>query len=237
MKALLVGFMFFSTLTAYGHGGGRDSDGGHHDRAKGKYHFHGGPLSLKDYDTKQQAMADLGLVPDLEDALDIKIEEEIDDGTYDSGEYSYRVRWLEENIAKRQGGVFCPYTLKCFETISETDIEHIVARSEAHHSGLFRNGPDTWKRFARDPDNLALADPDENRDEKKDKDIAEWTPENSLCWYVYTVLKVKREWHLTMDIEEAKRAYEIIQGACPPTELEMDRPTCEPGPIPAISPR
>lgn len=34
------------------HGGGLDSQGGHHDRKKGGYHFHRGPLKGKSYSTK-----------------------------------------------------------------------------------------------------------------------------------------------------------------------------------------
>ena len=37
---------------------------------------------------------------------------------------------------RRLGVVYGPYTSTCFSSTSETDIEHMVAASEAHDSGL-----------------------------------------------------------------------------------------------------
>ena len=39
-------------------------------------------------------------------------------------------------IVARIGKVYGPYSGRCFASRSETDIEHLVARSEAHDSGL-----------------------------------------------------------------------------------------------------
>ena len=44
-----------------------------------------------------------------------------------------------------------------FSSTRETDIEHIVARSEAHDSGLCAANPETRNRFASDLLNLTLA--------------------------------------------------------------------------------
>ena len=43
---------------------------------------------------------------------------------------------IEHEIVRRLGAVYGPYTGTCFASTSETDIEHIVATSEAHDSGL-----------------------------------------------------------------------------------------------------
>ena len=48
------------------------------------------------------------------------------------------------------GAVYGPYTGTCFSSTAETDIEHIVAASEAHDSGLFARDAATKARFARD---------------------------------------------------------------------------------------
>ena len=54
---------------------------------------------------------------------------------YNADEYSYP-QSVEPQIADRLGGAYSPYTCETFGELTETDIEHIVARSEAHDSGL-----------------------------------------------------------------------------------------------------
>ena len=57
------------------------------------------------------------------------------------------------------GRVYGPYTGRYFASWRETDIEHMVATSEAHDSGLCATGSETKRRFARDLLNLTLASP------------------------------------------------------------------------------
>ena len=52
------------------------------------------------------------------------------------------------------------------------DIEHIVARSEAHDSGLCATDAATRRRFASDLLNLTLASPSVNRSQKSGKDAS-----------------------------------------------------------------
>ena len=47
---------------------------------------------------------------------------------------------VERDIVRELGAVYGPYTGTCFASARETDIEHIVAASEAHDSGLVRSG-------------------------------------------------------------------------------------------------
>ena len=47
---------------------------------------------------------------------------------------------VERDIVRELGAVYGPYTGTCFASTTETDIEHIVAASEAHDSGLVRTG-------------------------------------------------------------------------------------------------
>ena len=77
---------------------------------------------------------------------------------YDADEYRYSPS-VEPRIVEAQGGIYGPYTGTWFATIKETDIEHIVARSEAHDSGLCAASPATWSEFASDLLNLTLASP------------------------------------------------------------------------------
>ncbi len=58
---------------------------------------------------------------------------------------------IEREIVRRLGAVYGPYTGACFSSMSETDIEHMVATSEAHDSGLCAADRATRARFATDP--------------------------------------------------------------------------------------
>ena len=94
---------------------------------------------------------------------------------YDPDDYPYPPS-VEPRIVEDLSGVYGPYTGTWFETIRETYIEHIIARSEAHDSGLCAADPATRAKFASDLPNLTLASPSVNRHQKVDKDAAEWLP-------------------------------------------------------------
>ena len=81
---------------------------------------------------------------------------------------------VEHDIVRELGAVYGPYTGTCFASTTETDIEHIVAASEAHDSGLCARDAETRARFAADLRNLTLASPRVNRHEKSARDASEW---------------------------------------------------------------
>ena len=54
---------------------------------------------------------------------------------YDADDYRYP-QSVEAQIVAELGGLYGPYTGRWFASQRETDIEHMVARSEAHDSGL-----------------------------------------------------------------------------------------------------
>ncbi len=81
---------------------------------------------------------------------------------------------VEPKIGAKLGKIRSLYTGLTFGSLKETDIEHIIARSEAHDSGLCRADLATRRAFARDLLNLMLAAPRLNRHEKKAKDAANW---------------------------------------------------------------
>ena len=54
---------------------------------------------------------------------------------YNAGDHPYPES-VEDRIVAELGGVYGPYTGTWFTSKRETDVEHIVARSEAHDSGL-----------------------------------------------------------------------------------------------------
>ncbi len=132
---------------------------------------------------------------------------------YSARDYRYPPS-VEPRIVVKQGGkIYSPYTGRYFGSISETDIEHIVARSEAHDSGLCAAKRRTRRRFARDLLNLTLASPSLNRHQKSDRDAAEWMPEKNRCWFAARVVAVRRKYGLTIDRHEAG-ALERVLSAC-----------------------
>ena len=90
---------------------------------------------------------------------------------------------VERDIVRELGAMYGPYTGRCFTSTTQTDIEHIVAASEAHDSGLCAADAATKARFARDLRNLTLASPRVNRHEKSGKDAADWVPARNRCWF------------------------------------------------------
>ena len=120
---------------------------------------------------------------------------------------------VEPQIAARLGGVRSKYTGRVFHSLQETDIEHIVARSEAHDGGLCSADRETRRAFAADLLNLTLAAPWLNRYVKKAKDAADWMPERNRCWFARQVVKVKRKYELTVDWREMQ-ALEGVLGGC-----------------------
>ncbi len=126
---------------------------------------------------------------------------------------------IERDIVRRLGAVYGPYTGTCFASRRETDIEHIVAASEAHDSGLCARDRATRARFASDLRNLTLAAPRVNRHQKGGKDAAEWLPARNRCWFAATVVAMRRAYGLTIDRREAA-ALERVLGGCENVEME-----------------
>ena len=139
---------------------------------------------------------------------------------YDSDDYPYP-QMLEAQIKPDMGGRFySPYTGETFDWAEDVDIEHIVARSEAHDSGLCAADTFTRLAFASEPLNLTFASPEVNRDQKGGRDVAEWLPARNKCWYVNRVVAVKRRFGLSMDAREAQAALAVLE-TCPSFAMEI----------------
>ena len=140
-----------------------------------------------------------------------------------------------------QGGIYGPYTGTWFDSIKETDIEHIVARSEAHDSGLCAVDPETKDEFASDLLNLTLASPSVNRHQKVAKDAAEWLPDLNQCWYVDRIIRVQLEYDLTIDRTEAD-AIDTVLATCNSKDMVVleqggsTSATATPTPTPTAAP-
>ena len=130
---------------------------------------------------------------------------------YRSDDYRTSQR-VKDAIIADYGGIYSPYTGEWFETKSQTDIEHIVARSEAHDSGLCSASAGRKRQFAEDLLNLTLASPSVKRHQKVDGDAAEWMPERNECWFADRVVKVRRKYDLTIDRREADALEDVLSG-------------------------
>ena len=158
---------------------------------------------------------------------------------YDPDDYLYS-QAVEEHIVASMGGIiYGPYTGKWFDSTSDTDIEHIVARSEAHDSGLCASDAATRRQFASDLINLTLASPEVNRSQKSGKDAAEWLPDLNRCWFARRVIEVRRQYDLTID-ERERDVLESTLSTCTSTELIILRTpasTATSAPTPKPDPR
>ena len=153
---------------------------------------------------------------------------------YDADDYSYS-QSVEPRIVASMGGItYGPYTGTWFDSTSETDIEHIVARSEAHDSGLCAVDAATKRQFASDLLNLTLASPTVNRSQKSGKDAAEWLPDLNQCWFASRVVEVRQRYTLTIDSRE-REVLEGVLSDCTSTEmvvLERSAQAATPTPTP-----
>ena len=114
------------------------------------------------------------------------------------------VDWAREN------GRVAPYTCRNYASARDVDIEHIVAWAEARRSGLSCSDAD---RFVNDPLNITVAYPRLNRQQKSDKDIADWQPPKNACWFAERVRAVKAKYGLAMD-ERERRALDAVLAGC-----------------------
>ena len=136
---------------------------------------------------------------------------------YNRDDYEYE-QSVEATIIRELGGMYSPYTGEEFESRYDADIEHMVAISEAHDSGLCSYSADRRSAFASDPLNLTLASPYLNRNQKRNSDAGEWLPPRNRCWFAARVVAVRKKYNLTVDRIE-RRALERVLRNCDSVEL------------------
>ena len=164
-------------------------------------HCHGGGSSPTTSTTQTQTPQPTACPASTGTWRGIRVAPECRCTPYDRDDYPYP-QSVEARIADRLGGMFSPYDGTRFSNLRESDIEHIIAVSEAHDSGLCAASAAVRRRFSSDPDNLTLATPRLNRNEKGARDAAEWLPARNRCWFAATIVAVRREYGLTIDRRE-----------------------------------
>ena len=153
--------------------------------------------------------------------------------SYDADDYPYP-QSVEAQIVANLGGIYGPYTGRWFGSTGDTDIEHIVARSEAHDSGLCAADSARRRAFSRDLRNLTLAAPAVNRHDKSAKDAAEWLPPLNQCWFAARVVEVRQAYQLTIDQDEADALDRVLAG-CASTAMVVRDPTPAPTAAPVAT--
>lgn len=149
----------------------------------------------------------------------VQIAPENDCSDYRSIDYSHLPK-LDVFAAEELGGIFGAYEDECFDEYTDVDIEHLVAKREAHDSGLCAADIQTRINFANNLENVALASPAVNRG-KSTKDPSDWLPENNQCWYVWQWLHVKRKYNMTIDQAE-KNAIDAVLQTCSVSDLILE---------------
>ena len=142
---------------------------------------------------------------------DLHVAEERRCSPYDSRNYDYdRREWAPRLPLHR------PYTQELIATPEGSDIEHIVARREAHDSGMCHRTVEERMAFANDPLNMTLADPKVNQVEKGGKDAGEWQPACNREWFAYRIVLVKQKYKLTVDAVERDALRQLLRegGKC-----------------------
>lgn len=152
----------------------------------------------------------------------LPIEPESRCSIYDKSEqYPYPQNVEDAVVASMNGVVYGPYTGRYFDNDRQTDIEHIVAASEGHDSGLCDSSASKRIQFATDIQNLTLASPEVNRCSAGGKcgyDAAEWMPEKNKCWFANRVVEVKLKYGLSVDRAEAD-ALDAVLSECDSVEM------------------
>ena len=130
---------------------------------------------------------------------------------YDRDDYRYG-QDEETRMIREYGGVFGPYEMRWFESRRETDIEHIVAASEAHDSGMCARSAGDKAAFAADDGNLTLASAHLNRNVKGANDFTDWRPAHNACWMAGRIVDVRSRWRLTIDRRERDALARVLSG-------------------------
>ena len=149
---------------------------------------------------------------------------------YNRRDYPYRQAVEAQIIAAMGGRIYGPYTGRFFATPRASDIEHIVALSEAHDSGLCAAKPALKRRFASDLLNLTLAAPAINRCGHSGKcahDAGQWLPAMNRCWFAARIIAVKRKYALSADPREAAALTRLLS-TCSTTEMIIPDPPAHP---------
>ena len=152
---------------------------------------------------------------------------------YNPNHYSYIAEEIKSEIIEDQlidKGVYIPYLNNYYDESevrlsnnTNATIDHIVARRNAHDSGLCNESVKVRREFASDLLNITLAPAKLNNEEKSSKTVENWKPENNVCWFAYTIVQVKDKYDLTVTPAERSALNRIWNSCNGDFRLEKDR--------------
>ena len=137
---------------------------------------------------------------------------------YNADDYRHSASVEAEIVTAMGDRIYEPYRGVYFDDTRATDIEHVIAKSEAHESGGCAWTRDERRAFADDLANLTLSAPRLNRFVKSNNDAAQWLPPLNQCWYAGTIVAVRVKYELTVD-ETERDALEAVLANCDSTEM------------------
>ncbi len=137
---------------------------------------------------------------------------------YEVGHYRHPAGLEDAVVATLGDRLYEAYTGVYYDHARDIQIDHIVAKREAHDSGACAWAPSARREFARDLENLALASPALDLGVKAGRDAAEWLPDFNRCWYAGAVVAVRLKYALTVD-EAERDALEAVLSDCESTAL------------------
>ena len=118
---------------------------------------------------------------------------------------------LKRSKIEAAGGNVDGYTLAAYTTPDQLDLDHRVARLEAHVSGLCGRSLAQRKAFSQDPANLVLSHWYVNRHVKRAYDAGGWTPPKNKCAFAAAVVRTKTKFRLTVDRAEVRALDKILK--------------------------
>ena len=139
---------------------------------------------------------------------------------YDVEHYRHPDGVEDAVIAALGDKLYEAYTGVYYDHVRDIQVDHIVAKREAHDSGGCAWAPSARRAFARDIENLALATSRLDLGVKAGRDAAEWLPEFNRCWFAGAVVAVRLKYGLTVD-EAERDALEGVLANCDSTELVL----------------
>ena len=237
MPRLLAITLLFSSV-ALGHGGRTDSLGCHHDRQRGGYHCHSGPLAGQSFSSKEEALRALegssrSTAPDRATPRPatqppaVPYDRDLYGGWRDADgdcqDTRQEVLIAESLVPVELNSVGCrvvsgqwfdPFTGQTFTNPGELDIDHFIPLAEAHASGASQWPQQLRRQFANDlswPGGLIAVSASANRS-KGARDPAGWLPPNEEfhCEYVTNWVLTKAYWRLSMDDAEREAVYSVL---------------------------
>jgi hypothetical protein len=214
--------VLFISISAYGHSGGQDKNGGHFDRKTNTYHCHSQSCKSQ-HKASQQAheQAEKGSFSNLYNRkswphwIDV-------DGDCQNTRHELLIATSETPVKFKKGKIctvqsgqwYGVYTGKTFTLASDLDIDHVVPLAHAHRNGAVNWTRNQKKAFANDPINLLAVD-DSTNQSKSDKGPSEWMPPRQGYWCKYAEKwnAVKLKYKLSYSQQE-KPFLDNIQSSC-----------------------